>query len=228
MGALLLEGGAEFGGQMREPDLIALKLAGGPQSPVRIIPTAAAPDNNQARAGGNGVRWFTALGAQNVSWVPLIDKPSANDPQVAAELLQARLIYVLGGFTNYLGQTLKESAAWQAALQAAQAGAVIAGSSAGAMVLCQFYYDPGAGQVMDGLNLIPNALVLPHHNTFGKAWAPQLVERLPGVTLLGIDERTGMLSQDGAANWQVLGQGSVSLYRQGRREIYQKEKRFSL
>jgi len=39
MGYLLLEGGAEFGGRMRDPDLKAIELAGGPESPIRIIPT---------------------------------------------------------------------------------------------------------------------------------------------------------------------------------------------
>jgi cyanophycinase len=51
---------------------------------------------------------------------------------------------------------------------------VVAGSSAGAMVMCQMYLDPGTGTIVDGLNLVPNSLVLPHHDTFGKGWAPRL------------------------------------------------------
>ena len=51
MGYLLLEGGAEFGGRMRDPDLKAIELAGGFDASIRIIPTAAAPDNNHQRAG---------------------------------------------------------------------------------------------------------------------------------------------------------------------------------
>jgi cyanophycinase len=223
-----LAGGAEFGGQMRIPDLAAMELAGGPQAPIRIIPTAAVPDNNQARAGNNGTRWFESLGARDASWLPLLDKPSANDPVICDGLRQARLVYLLGGFTHYLGQTLLGSAAWQVALEAHQDCAVIAGSSAGAMVLCQFYYDPGAGQVQLGLNLVPNTLVIPHHDTFGKGWAPRLLALIPKVTLLGIDERTGMLSTDAGKEWQVLGQGSVSLYRQGQRENYPNGSNFSL
>lgn len=57
-GYLLLEGGAEFGGLMSEPDRRAIELAGGPGAPISIIPTAAAPDNNHQRAGNNGVNWF--------------------------------------------------------------------------------------------------------------------------------------------------------------------------
>src|SRR5947209_1698038 len=134
-GYILLEGGAEFGGKMEEPDRRAIELAGGPGALISIIPTAAAPDNNHQRAGGNGVRWFKSLGAKRVELVPLIDKASANDPAIADIIRQSRLIYMLGGFTGYLGETLANSAGWQAMLQAYESGAVIAGSSAGAMVL---------------------------------------------------------------------------------------------
>lgn len=222
-GYILLEGGAEFGGQMAEPDRRAIELAGGFDMSIRIIPTAAAPDNNHRRAGNNGVNWFRHLGATQVEALPLIDKASANDPAIAAAISQSRLVYLLGGFTGYLGETLANSASWDAMLAAYEAGAVIAGSSAGAMVLCQYYYDPSQRCVVNGLNLVPNACVLPHHNTFGKGWARQLSALLPAVVLLGIDERTGMLDDDGTerkTGWRVYGQGSVAVYRAGKPAVY--------
>ena len=222
-GYLSLEGGAEFGGQMAEPDRRAMDLAGGNDVRISIIPTAAAPDNNYRRAGDNGVRWFKSLGATNVAWVPLIDRVSANDASIADTLFHARLIYMLGGFTGYLGETLKESACWQAVLRAYESGAVIAGSSAGAMVMCQYYFDPGRGQVVEGLGLVPNSCVLPHHNTFGKGWASRLSALLPGAVLLGIDERTGMLDDGDAGRkrgWRVYGAGAVTIYRAGQTTVY--------
>ena len=81
---------------------------------------------------------------------------------------------MLGGFTGYLGETLKGSASAQAMLSAYESGAVIAGSSAGAMVMCQYYFDPSQRKIIEGLELLPNTCVLPHHNTFGKGWAAQL------------------------------------------------------
>lgn len=222
-GYILLEGGAEFGGLMAEPDQRAIELAGGFDTPVCIIPTAAAPDNNHRRAGSNGVSWFRHLGATQVEALPLIDKASANDPGIVAAISTSRLIYLLGGFTGYLGETLAQSASWDAMLAAYEAGAVIAGSSAGAMVLCQYYYDPSRRRIVDGLNLVPHACVLPHHNTFGKGWAQQLGALLPEVALLGIDERTGMLDDAGAGSktgWRVYGQGSVVVYRAGKPTIY--------
>jgi hypothetical protein len=87
-------------------------------------------------------------------------------------------------------------------------------------------YDPGRRQVIEGLNLIPNSLVLPHHNTFGKSWASQLLE-ITRVTLVGIDEGTGMIDNSGGI-WTVYGAGNVSLYRNQEVEIYEAGKAFSV
>ena len=211
---------------MREPDLRAIELAGGFDAPIRILPTAAAPDHNHVRAGNNGLRWFHSLGARDVKSLPLIDKATANDPKIADALHAAKLIYLLGGFTHHLGQTLSGSKAWEAALEAYRNGAAIAGSSAGAMILCEHYFDPGRGKVEWGLNLVPNACVLPHHNTFGKNWAGKLKALLPGVTLLGIDEYTGMLAENG--EWNVYGGGVVTQYEGSKLDIHSSGKTFKL
>lgn len=222
-GYLLLEGGAEFGGKMSEPDRRAMALAGGNDALISIIPTAAAPDRNHVRAGTNGVNWFRSLGATRVESLPIIDKASANDSRLVDILAQSRLIYMLGGFTGYLGETLKGSAAWDAMFAAYQQGAVIAGSSAGAMVMCEYYYDPMRGNVNEGLGLVPDACVIPHHNTFGKRWVAHLLTRMPDAVLLGIDERTGMID-DGEAGrkrgWHVYGHGVVAVFGRGKAAVY--------
>ena len=227
MGILLLEGGAEFGGRMSEPDLRAIELAGGPQARIVILPTAAAPDHNNERAGRNGLRWFKSLGASDLDLVPVIDRVSADDPALTARVRSARLIYMLGGFPGYLAQTLAGSLVWRAALDAYGQGAVIGGSSAGAMILCQHLYDPQRGAPQPGLNLLPNTCVLPHHNTFGKTWAQRLGQALPGVTLLGIDEQTGILA-DAAGAWSVYGAGQVAVYRKGAPILYSQGDTFDL
>jgi cyanophycinase len=227
-GYLLLEGGAEFGGRMAEPDRRALALAGGPDAPLCVIPTAAAPDHNQGRAGQNALRWFTSLGATQVRVLPLIDRASAADSQIAAALEASRLIYMLGGFPGYLAETLTGSACWEAMLKAYRAGAVLGGSSAGAMLLCQHLYDPERRAVVAGLGLLPNACVLPHHNSFGRNWAPDLLAKLPGATLIGIDERTGMINDSPQGRWTVYGQGGVTLYHRGQVVVHAGGESFSL
>ncbi len=217
-GFLVLQGGSEFGGAMAAVDRRALALAGGPAAPVRIIPTAAAPDQNHRRAGQNGVRWFERLGASDVAALPVIDRASAQDPALAAELARAGLIFLLGGFPRYLGETLAGSRCWAAVAAAHAAGAVVAGSSAGAMVLCAHYFDPERHELCAGLGLVPDSCVLPHHNTFGRAWSASLAAQLPGATLIGIDEQTGLIDEipSGAARaWRVYGRGAVTLYAAG-------------
>ncbi len=227
MGYLLLEGGAEFGGAMSEPDRRAIQLAGGPNAPLAILPTAAAPDNNQDRAGRNALNWFRSLGAARAEIIPILDHASAADPVLAERLRTARLIYMLGGFPAYLAETLSDSLAWEAAMEAFAGGAVLGGSSAGAMVLCEHFFDPEAGRVRRGLNVLGNACVLPHHRSFGHKWAPRLIEELPHVILLGIDERTGILN-DGADSWSVYGAGQLTLYRRGQSERYSRGASFSI
>lgn len=228
MGYLLLAGGAEFSKRMAEPDEKAIALAGGLNAPIRIIPTAAAPDNNHAHAGNNGVRWFKSLGSHDVKSLALVDKASAANDEIVQALRDAKLIYLLGGFPVYLGETLKDSPAWDAALDAYQRGAVIGGSSAGAMVMCQFYYNPDSGEILEGLGLVRNTLVLPHHDAYGKSQVSRLLPKLPGVTLLGIDERTGLLDDGQGKNWSVLGQGAATLYRGNEIQVYRTGENFTL
>ena len=224
---ILLEGGAEFGGSMSEPDLRAIQMAGGLDALIAILPTAAAPDNNHKRAGNNGAQWFRSLGALHVDVVPVTDQSSANDPALVARIRTARFIYMLGGFPGHLGETLKGSLVWRAALEAYEQGAVIGGSSAGAMVMCEHYYDPYESKVLDGLMLLPNSCVIPHHNSSSRNWVERLTAQLPEDVLIGIDERTGLLN-DSSGNWTVYGAGMVTLYRDGKTEIHGRNETFQI
>jgi len=228
LGFILLEGGAEFGGRMADADRQAVKLAGGFDMPIRIIPAAAAPDHNHQRAGQNGIDWFQHLGATDVSSLALIDNRSADDPLIAAELARAGLIYLLGGFPHYLDQTLQGSRSWQAILEAHSKGAVIAGSSAGAMVLCEYYYDPATSRVHQGLKLVKGVCILPHHNTFGKDWAPSLRKILGSITLVGIDEQTGAINDSAPNRWRPYGKGKVTLYRNDSIRQFSSQQEFAL
>ena len=202
----------------RIADRPAIQLSGGPDAAIAILPTAAAPDNNHQRAGQKGVNWFKDLGAKNVSALPLIDRTSADDPAIEEALARSRLIYLLGGFPRHLAKSLGGSRSWQAILSAYQAGAVIAGSSAGAMILCEHYYDPGSARVMEGLKLIKGLCILPHHDTFGKNWAPRLSQLLPDSVLVGIDEETGLICDISAETGCVHGKGKITVYHDGRIE----------
>lgn len=227
-GHILLEGGAEFNGHMAQPDLRAIQLAGGTEATICILPTAAVPDNNHRRAGHNGLRWFHKLGARRVEVIPLLDQDSANQPKIAEVLQRAKLIYLLGGFPGYLAQTLANSLSWQALLEAYQNGAIIAGSSAGAMVLCQVFFDPYQDEFAPGLNLLPGTCVIPHHNSGGRRWIEKLREQLAEYTLIGIDEQTGMIDNGENGKWKVYGKGQVTIYKENSPLIYTSAEEFDI
>jgi cyanophycinase len=228
MGFVLLEGGNEFKAGMAAADRRTIAVGGGCAAPIRIIPAAAAPDSSDLRAGANGAAWFQALGATDVRALPVIDRASADRPELAMELETARVVFMLGGFTRYLAETLAGSRVWEAMKSAHRAGAVIGGSSAGAMVLCEFYFDQASGKVLPGLNLLPEVCVLPHHNTFGKDWALRLTRLLPGALLIGIDEETGLLNDGPNGQWTVYGKGVVTVYEPGGQAVFHHGQCFAL
>jgi len=211
MGYLLLEGGAEFTGRMADADRRALVLAGGENAAVDIIPAAAAPDRNHHRAGQNGVDWFHGIGARKVINRPVIDRVSANNRRIAGQLMNSRFVFLLGGFPCHLAESLRNTRSWRSICSVYQAGGVVGGSSAGAMVLGERFYDPFSDKVVTGLNLLPGSCLIPHHNRVGSQWRKRLQYLLPELSMLGIDEETGLLNDSNCGGWTVYGRGAVVL-----------------
>ena len=139
---------------------------------------------------------------------------------MVAGLRRARLIYLLGGFPGHLAECLRESLSYRALREAYRNGAVIAGSSAGAMVLGRYYYDPFQTVVKPGLGFIDQVCVIPHLATFGRQWTAFLSEAVPTSLLMGIDEETGALTPDRDGTWQVFGKGRVVLHVKDRKASF--------
>jgi len=98
-------------------------------------------------------------------------------------------------------------------MAALNAGAALAGCSAGAMAMTAFapYVRELDRAPEPGLGVLPGWQVLPHFDRF-QEWEPTIVERslaaLPvGIRLLGIDEETALVQLDGA--WVVHGRQAV-------------------
>jgi len=228
LGILVLEGGSEFQGKMEEPDKKALALIGNRKARLRIIPTAAVPENNSSRAGNNALKWFRKLGAKNIISLPIIDKETANDSELSTELRRADFIFILGGSPGYLESTLRDSRALDALLDAYQAGAVVVGSSAGAMVLCEWYFDPAAKKIKKGFGILNGVILIPHHNTIKSQWQSLYLDKVADVLWVGIDEQTGMINQLEHNRWTVYGQGGVTVYRRNGPDYYRTGQTFRL
>jgi cyanophycinase len=206
---LALAGGAEFQRGCDEADRTLIDAAGGAGTRVAILPTAAAAEGAPRMAAANGVRHFNRLGAQ-AEGVMIVDAATANDPALAAQLAAARLIYIAGGDPGYLLRSLSGSLAWRTMLDAWRNGAVLAGSSAGAIVLCEAMWDPGARRVEAALGMVKRAAVIPHHKP-GSEWVKLLQSAFNnGFSILGVAEQTALI-WDGTA-WHVAGPGDVTIY----------------
>ena len=216
-GEIALVGGEEFRSGCEGMDLEIMGSGGQDPARVLVIPTAAV--TGPAKAANDGVTHFNSLGGE-ASQLMVLEKPQANDAAFIQPVEDAGVIYFTGGSPDHLLATLKDSQLLRSILAAVAQGAVLAGSSAGAMVMGSLMRRPSSGGWVDGLGVVPGTAVLPHHeNSNPVDVAEQLRSQAPaGVTVLGIDARTGCLGHPG--NWRVVGSGNVTVYQGNDWEVF--------
>lgn len=209
-GWLALVGGAEW----REGcsfDATLLEASGNAE--VTILPTAAAYEHPE-RAAAWAERYFDDLGAK-ASPLMVLSRTDAEDDANVAAIRESRFIYLSGGSPMHLRSVVKDSRLWQALVTTWREGAVIAGSSAGAMVLCDPMVDPRGGAFTLGLGMVAGMTVIPHHNTWSPEKARRTIHLAPrGLAVAAIDEQTALLrTPDGT--WKAEGAGQVVVFCDG-------------
>ncbi len=210
----MLNGGEEFTPGNEPQDEALVEAAGG--GPAFVLTTAAARRRPEL-AAQNAIRWFARLGLE-VRQLPVHRRSEADGQRWAAQAEQGTFFYLVGGDPGHTVGVLRESAVWRAMLVAWRRGAALAGSSAGAMALCDWtlvrarwpHHD--VRRAVPALGVVPRTAVLPHYERFGRRWAESPIEDAPRrLTLLGLDERTAAV-WDGRG-WTALGAGSVTVGR---------------
>jgi len=210
---LALAGSGEYLPAMEAVDReLILRLSRAlPEAPrVVCLPTAAGTEGPERIGYWSrlGVEHFTRLGAQ-VEAVPVIDRSSANDPRWADAIRRANFVYLSGGKPPYLYDTLAGSLAWQAILTVLDSGGMLAGCSAGAMIMGEkFYGFPG---LRNGFNFLPGATIVPHFDEISPSFLNP-IRLLAGktLTLLGIEGNTVLFQKNG--EYEVLGSGGVTVW----------------
>ena len=215
---LCLQGGAEFGAGCRGMDADLLVRAGG--GPVVVTALAGAQGREYRTAGDNGVRHFRDLGAGDVSVAPDVRE----DPEAAlAALRGARLLVLPGGSPSRLLEVLQQTPVGALVGELLADGVVAMGSSAGAMVLCEWTVLPdrrsprGGTSVVRGLGLVPGVAVVPHWSGGSSRgdWLRSIDETVPsGVQVLGIPEESGVLVEDGRL--RAVGSAPTVVVNEGR------------
>jgi cyanophycinase len=145
----------------------------------------------------------------------VLRRADAEDRANAGTVRAARFVYVAGGSVLHLRSVLKASAVWDALVEAWTDGAVVAGSSAGAMVLGDAMVDPRGGALTLGLGLLPQLAVLPHASSWSEEKTHRTVRLATGgLRIAAIDERTALLrGRDG--HWRTAGAGNVTIWLNG-------------
>jgi cyanophycinase len=180
---------------------------------VVVLPTAAAYEHPQ-RAVDTAVRWFASFGA-DARGVMVLGRRDAEDQALAREVGEARFLYLGGGSPLHLRSVLKDSPVWDSLAAAWRSGAVLAGSSAGAMVLGDPMVDPRGGALTLGLGLVPQLAVLPHYDTWSEEKAHRTVQLATGhLRIAAVDERTALI-RDADGTWRTAGAGAVTVYVDG-------------
>ncbi len=219
-GPLALVGGDEFHPGNEEQDELLCAAAAG--RPAYVVATAARDNPEAAVATARG--WFGRFGVV-VTELRLRTRAEARSPAAAAQAAGAGLVYLCGGDPGRVAQVLRGSPAWQAIRNSWRAGCALAGSSAGAMALCEWTLVragwPGhtARRALPALGLLPGTAFLPHFDAFGERWIPSAQAALgPETPLLGVDERSAALWRAGA--WHAMGPGGVTLVRGASRATF--------
>jgi cyanophycinase len=216
-GPLALVGGDELTPGNEQQDGVLVAAADG--GPAYVLATAAARQRPE-RAVENARSWFARLGLQ-VEELPVLTKGQAKAPDIVERASQGRFFYLVGGDPGLVATVLRDSPVWEAIVSAWQAGAALAGSSAGAMALGGWTLIRGRfpgdhdRKYRDALALVPQLVVLPHFETFGHRWVDSAEASKPSesVVLLGIDGRSAAVWSDGV--WRAMGPGGVTVIANG-------------
>lgn len=213
-GPLIAIGGAED--KFRDRMILArfVEMSGGSNARIVIIPTASSlPD-----AGHLYVTVFKELGARAAEVLTVDTRHDASDQHLVDLVDDSTGIFLTGGNQIRIAATLGGTRVAEALDRKSQAGAPVAGTSAGASVMSGVMIAGGRSggtpkrqlaRMSPGLGLIDSIIIDQHfreRNRVGRLVT--MVSYNPGLLGLGIDEDTAaIITADGML--EVIGRGSV-------------------
>lgn len=180
---------------------------------VILVPTAVARHRPDL-AVAHGERAFAAAAARlqatvHVSVAHILSRADAADPRHLPALEAAHLVHWPGGDPDLIPAVFPGTPAWAAVLRAYDAGACLAGASAGAMALAARCWTRDG--TVEGLGLLAGFAVLPHYapGRLG-SWRGQGDDDRR-LSWLGLDEQTLVLGHP-EGEWRVTGRGRARVF----------------
>jgi cyanophycinase len=212
-GSLVIVGG---GGMPKEITDKFMELAGGPDAPIVVLPTA---NPNAGRESQREGAFMTRLGFKNVTVLPQTGKDDVESGAFEEALKQAQGVWFGGGRQWRFVDAYEGTRAEELFRGVLARGGVIGGSSAGASIQADFLVrgSPlGNDEMMAegyerGLGFLPGVAVDQHFAQRKRFLdLTTVVRRHPGLLGIGIDEATALVVR--GAVGEVIGRGSVHFY----------------
>lgn len=217
-GSLVIVGGA-----MRDTTIVRrfLDLAGGPDAPIVLIPTAGGADSyDQAWEGG---QLFRALGATRLTVLHTYDRGEADTEAFSAPLREARGVWFGGGRQWRLADSYLGTRVHQELRKVLERGGVVGGSSAGATILGSYLargdtHDNTTmmGDHTEGLGFLTSVAIDQHLLRRNRQFDMlEIVEAHPDLLGIGIDENTAIVVR--GEEFEVIGESYAVIYDAHRR-----------
>lgn len=203
-GPLIVVGGGGIGPEIAAR---ALELSGGKNALVAVLPQSSAePD-----AGDSSVKMWLEAGAKEAA------KIAFTDPDAAAALRRATLIWIPGGDQNRFMKAIEGTDLGDVIRERHRAGVTVGGTSAGAAVLADAMFTgeadlksitAGATVIAKGLGIWPEVLIDQHF--LKRQRDNRLISAVldhPALVGVGIDEATAVVVT--GTTFEVIGKSSV-------------------
>ncbi len=216
-GALVAVGGA-----MRDPAILErfVRLAGGPEAPVVVIPTAGGAAFYDR--SWPGLEPFRRAGLADLAVLHTTDRGEADTEAFAAPLRRARGVWFTGGRQWRLADAYLRTRTHEALEGVLARGGVIGGSSAGATILGSYLArgDTSGNTIMmgdheEGFGFIRNIAIDQHLLRRNRHFdLLEIVQARPELLGIGLDEDTAIVVRGG--RFEVIGRGNVAVYDRNR------------
>lgn len=212
-GALVIVGGA-----MQDPAIVTrfIDLAGGPDAPIVVVPTAGEDDEHGAYWSGQ--RIFREHGARNLTVVHTRDRKVADTEAFVAPITRARGVFFSGGRQWRLADAYLHTRTHTALEALLARGGVIGGTSAGATILGSFLVrgDTKGNELMigdhvEGMGFLKNSAIDQHVLRRNRQFdLIEVMKKYPDLLGIGIDEDTAIVVE--GDRFEVVGRGYVLIH----------------
>ena len=206
------------GGGLRDPAILErfVGLAGGPDAPIVVIPTAGGSETYDQSYPG--LQPFRNLGATDLLVLHTTDRDVANSESFVAPLRRARGVWFPGGRQWRLADAYLDTAVHGALRDVLRRGGVVGGSSAGATILGSYLArgDSATNTVMMGDHIVGFGFLrdtaidqhlLRRNRQFDLI---SVVEAHPELLGIGLDEDTAIVVR--GDEFEVIGRSYVAIY----------------